>query len=80
MKNNMMHHFKIGDFVYGYCNGYFGRDDYDSKICVYVTPFCAVFEYIDREKGAIVLNISTLENDHGVIETDTDKWKNPEEY
>lgn len=27
----------IGKIIYGYCNGYFGRDDYDNKVIVYET-------------------------------------------
>lgn len=41
---NMMQIFKVGDEIGGYCNGYFGRDDYDNKTCVMVTPKYAVFE------------------------------------
>ena len=58
---NMMQWFSIGDEIGGYCNGYFGRDDYEDKTCVMVTPKYAVFE---REDGsATVLNYSEgLEN------------------
>ena len=52
---NMMQVFKVGDEIGNYCNGYFGRDDYDNKICVFVTPKYAVFEC--QETGmATVLN------------------------
>lgn len=36
--------FKVGDLIGGFCNGYFGRDDYYDKKCVMVMPKYAVFE------------------------------------
>lgn len=50
--------FNIGDTLYGFCNGYFGRDDYSTKTCVMVTERYAVFQYADGEfEGhATVLN------------------------
>lgn len=42
----MNDYFKVGDKIYGYCCGMFGRDDYTDKICVYVSPKYAVFERI----------------------------------
>jgi len=50
--------FSVGDTIYGFCNGYFGRDDYDDKVCVIVTPRYAVFEYTlgDYMGNAVVLN------------------------
>lgn len=50
--------FSIGDKLCGFCNGYFGSSDYDSKICVMVTKQYAVFEFLDGEcRGqATVLN------------------------
>ena len=44
---NMHQLFKTGDEIDGYCNGYFGRDDYEPKTCVMVTPLYAVFQYQD---------------------------------
>lgn len=44
---NMMQIFKVGDEIKGYCNGYFGRDDYDDKICILVGPKFAVFQCED---------------------------------
>lgn len=40
--------FKVGDKIYGYCEGYFGRDDYYTKKCIMVTENYAVFEYTDN--------------------------------
>ncbi len=42
---NMLQLFKVGDEIEGFCNGYFGRDDYEAKVCVMVTPKYAVFQY-----------------------------------
>lgn len=54
-------YFSIGDKISGYCNGYFGRDDYDDKTCVLVTAKYAVFEYANDY--AVVLNYNPqLEN------------------
>lgn len=44
---NMMQIFKIGDEIEGYCEGYFGRDDYEAKTCILVTPHSAVFQRVD---------------------------------
>ena len=47
--------FDVGDVIEGFCNGYFGRDDYKRKMCIMVRKKFAVFEYIDDETG-VVLN------------------------
>lgn len=52
----MLDFFKIGDEIENYCNGYFGRDDYEWKVCVDVKAKYAIFEYKDRTSS--VLNIS----------------------
>jgi len=68
---NMLQLFKAGDTIYGYCNGFFGRDDYERKICVAVRPKYAVFEY---ENGkATTLNLSERLTPETV-----EKWKTPE--
>jgi len=51
---NMMQIFKKGDELAGYCNGYFGRGDYEDKTCILVTPYSAVFQRPD--KSLTVLN------------------------
>ena len=53
---NMMQIFTIGDEIGGFCNGYFGRDDYGNKTCVMVVPKYAVFQYEDG--SAVVLDYS----------------------
>ena len=60
--------FNIGDVIGGYCNGFFGRDDYDDKTCVFITPRYAVFEY-NNTKQAAVLNYT--EN----LDTIVDNWR-----
>lgn len=54
----MTNFFNIGERVYGFCNGYFGRDDYDTKLCIMVTSRFALFVYVDGEfeGNAVVLN------------------------
>ena len=46
---NMLKIFSVGDVIGNYCNGYFGRDDYEDKTCVMVTPKYAVFQYEDGQ-------------------------------
>lgn len=46
--------FNIGDVIGNYCNGRFGRDDYENKQCVMLSTKYAVFEYEDGK--AVVLN------------------------
>jgi hypothetical protein len=50
----MLQLFKPGDQIYGYCNGYFGRDDYADKICVMVRPKYAVFEHVDKGTATVL--------------------------
>lgn len=54
----MENFFNVGDTIHGFCNGYFGRDDYDSKICVMVNSKYAIFQYLEGEfeGNAIALN------------------------
>lgn len=65
--------FNIGDKIYGFCNGYFGRDDYDTKICVMVKPKYAVFEYTDGQlkgQATVLCNLDRLNLN------DVEQWKN----
>ena len=50
--------FNVGDEITGFCNGYFGHDDYESKICVMANDKYAVFQYIGGESRgyATILN------------------------
>lgn len=65
---NMMQLFKCGDEIDGYCNGYFGRDDYDFKTCVMVAPLYAVFQ---NEAGYA----RTLNMDDRLTPEDVAEWK-----
>ena len=64
--------FSVGDRIYGFCNGFFDRDDYTDKICVNVTDNYAVFQYLSgRFEGyATVLNYTEILSKEMV-----DKWK-----
>lgn len=64
---NMLQCFTPGDTIYGYCQGYFGRDDYKNKVCVLVQVKYAVFEYED--------GTATVVNYYSGIENDVPDWK-----
>lgn len=70
-----INYFKTGDKIYGFCHGYFGRGDYETKICVMSTDNYAVFQYTEGElKGsATVLNYPNRLNKEMI-----DGWKKPE--
>lgn len=40
----------VGKIIYGFCNGYFGRDDYDTKIIVFETDCSICCRYVTDEK------------------------------
>ncbi len=65
---NMLQLFRPGDVIHGYCNGFFGRDDYSTKTCISVQPMYALFEYDNGR--ATVLNYE--ERLDAAI---TEKWK-----
>jgi len=60
--SNMMEVFKAGDEIDGYCGGVFGRDDYDFKVCVFVTPSYAVFQNADN-RGAVLNYYDDIKSD-----------------
>ncbi len=64
--------FNVGDTIYGFCNGYFGRDDYDTKLCLMVTKNYAVFQYTDGEFEG---NAVALNNPNRLDKETVDKWK-----
>ena len=78
---NMLQLFSVGDVLYGYCGGFFGRDDYDRKICVMVRPKYAVFEYTGDGLGEAG-KATILDLRDGLTEGFVNEWKNPanEEY
>lgn len=66
--------FSPGDIIYGYCDGVFGRDDYDTKTCIFINSNYAVFQ---NEIGH-----GTILNTHcnGYLTKErVDEWKCPEE-
>jgi len=71
MKLNKL--FEVGEKIGGFCNGYFGRDDYDNKTCVMVTSNYAVF--VDNKGFATVIN-----QDGGINEDMTSEWKSEASY
>lgn len=67
--------FNCGDIIYGFCNGYFGRDDYDTKMCIHINPRYAVFQYLDGEwegNGVVLNNPDRLDLEM------INKWKEDE--
>lgn len=68
----------IGTIIYGFCNGFFGRDDYNDKIIVFETEKVICYKYIDEEYDGILVtaNFKTEEEKHRYI----DKWSKDEEY
>ena len=65
--------FTPGDILYGFCNGFFGRDDYDDKVCIFVNNRFAVFQYLSGpyEGNGVVLNYDDILNEKIV-----NSWKN----
>ena len=57
----------IGTIIYGFCNGFFGRDDYSTKIIVYETSNSICCKYIENEH----LNVAIFED-----ETEKQKYIN----
>ena len=69
---NMLQVFSVGDTIFGLCNGYFGRDEYDDKVCIMVRPKYAMFEN-DEGEGTV------LAYDGGLDEETVAKLKVEEE-
>ncbi len=72
----------VGRIVYGFCNGYFGRDDYEDKIIVFETECSICCRYITdtyehgyREKGWLTCaNFKSPEEKQTCI----DRWNKKE--
>lgn len=80
---NMLQIFTAGDEIGGYCNGYFGRDDYANKTCILVTPKFAVFSEQGTGLGSVLNYTEGLEDDAKDwkpedLEDDAKDWE-PEE-
>lgn len=70
----------IGKIIYGFCDGYFGRDDYGTKIIVFETDCSIACRYVHdeiwREKGWIsTANFDSPEEKQRCI----DAWSQYEE-
>lgn len=70
----------VGKIIYGFCNGYFGRDDYETKIIVFETECSICCRYINdekwREKGWLdCANFDSPEEKQECI----DRWSKEEE-
>lgn len=75
---NMLQLFARGDVLYGYCNGFFGRDSYTQKTCVLVRPTYAVFEYLPLNSETIAA--TTLNFGEGCTDLTFERvtaWKTP---
>ena len=44
----------IGRVIYGFCNGFFGRDDYKDKVIVFETPISICCRYLDYELNDVL--------------------------
>lgn len=69
----------IGKTIYGFCNGYFGRDDYDTKIIVFETDKSICCRNISDDKWnknnwLTVANFDSEEEKQNCI----DRWSKEE--
>jgi len=74
--------FEVDDRIYGFCNGFFGRDSYEDKICVFVNNRYGYAVFEDFEDGyARVLNYPSKEEskekwgDEDYFFKATQEWK-----
>ena len=52
----------VGTKIYGFCNGYFGRDDYDDKIIILEGKKWIVCSYLDTNNDYVTcVNFDTEE-------------------
>jgi len=68
----------VGTKIYGYCNGYFGRDDYDDKIIILEGRRWIVCAYLDSDNDWITcVNFDSEEEKEERIK----QWSvKPEDY
>ena len=50
----------VGTKIYGYCDGYFGRDDYSDKVIILEDKKRIVYSYLDSDRVTYV-NFDTEE-------------------
>ena len=60
----------VGRKLVGFCNGYFGRDDYSDKIIIYEGKKWIVCKYVN-EDSITCLNFESEEEKNTMI----DKWE-----
>ena len=70
----------VGRRIYGFCNGFFGRDDYDDKIIIFETKKAICCIYVDEIWDGILVtaNFESQQEKQEYI----DKWsiKEDEDY
>ena len=52
----------IGKIIHGFCEGYFGRDDYKDKIIVFEIKKAICCTYVDKEYNGILVT-ANFENE-----------------
>ena len=65
----------IGRVIYGFCNGYFGRDDYKTKIIVFETSVSICCRYLDKNEYLTCAIFDSEEEKQRCI----DEWSNSKE-
>lgn len=67
----------VGTKIYGYCNGYFGREDYDDKIIIFEGKKWIVCAYLDTDNDNVTcLNFDSEEEKEACIK----RWSVREEW
>ena len=64
----------VGIKIYGYCEGYFGRDDYSDKVVILEGKKWIVCSYLNNDRVACV-NFNTGEEKIECIERWSEKTK-----
>lgn len=66
----------IGRKIYGYCNGYFGRDDYENKIIILEGKLWIVCAYLGCENNRVTcVNFESEQEKQNCI----DRWSKYDE-
>ena len=64
----------VGKIIYGFCNGFFGRDDYKTKIIVFETRVGICCRYLGEDEYITCTNFDSEEEKQKYI----DKWSKQE--
>ena len=67
----------IGTKIYGYCEGYFGRDDYKDKIIILEGKTWIVCAYLDPEVDAVTCVNFDSETEKNMC---VKKWSSRDEF